>query len=126
MQKILGVFFIFLGILGFIFPVLPGFIFFIIGISLVSPTLAVKIKNLKRRYRCHRSIKKLFLESWSLTKQTLYHLKANLKNKFRFAAKGYLTFDFTDTKSSAIIPCYAWLFSQTETRQFSLLIPFAQ
>lgn len=89
MQKILGVFFIFLGILGFIFPVLPGFIFFIIGISLVSPTLAVKIKNLKRRYRCHRSIKKLFLESWSLTKQTLYHLKANLKNKFQFAAKGY-------------------------------------
>ena len=89
MQKILGVFFIFLGILGFIFPVLPGFIFFIIGISFVSPNLAFKKKNLKRRYRCHRSIKKLFLESWSLTKQTLYHLKANLKNKFRFAAKGY-------------------------------------
>ena len=70
MQKILGVFFIFLGILGFIFPVLPGFIFFIIGISLVSPTLAVKIKNLKRRYRCHRILQTLPLDSWRLTKHT--------------------------------------------------------
>lgn len=87
MQRILGVFFIFLGILGFIFPILPGFIFFIIGISLVSPTLAVKIKNLKRRYQCHRNAKKLCSESWSLTKQTIYQLKTNLINKFRFSEK---------------------------------------
>jgi hypothetical protein len=89
MEKILGIFFILLGILGMIFPVLPGFIFLFIGISLISPTLAVKIKNLKRRYRCHRNPKKLCSESWSLTKQTMYRLKSNLKNKVRFRVKTY-------------------------------------
>ncbi len=83
MRKILGIIFILLGFLGGFLPIMPGFVFFIMGISMLSPELEKKIKNLHRRYRCHRNIKKLAKEYVDLTQDTIKSkLKSPMLQKF--------------------------------------------
>lgn len=57
MKKLLGVFFIILGCLGGLLPIMPGFLFFFTGLALLSPKLEIKMRNIYRRYKCHHSLK---------------------------------------------------------------------
>ena len=87
MQKILGVFFIFLGILGFIFPVLPGFIFFIIGISLVSPTLDVKIKKFETTISMSSQYQKIVFRILELDETNTVSSKSKFKKQISIRCK---------------------------------------
>lgn len=71
LKKILGVIFILLGIAGGFLPFMPGFVFVVLGLSMLSPSIALKIKKLRRRYKCHGSLKRLLKESIDLTQASI-------------------------------------------------------
>lgn len=71
MKKIFGVFFIILGVISGFLPFMPGFVFIIMGLSMLSPTIALKIKHLHRRYKCHKNVNKLLKESVEATRTTI-------------------------------------------------------
>ena len=60
-KKIIGAVLIFIGILGCILPVLPGFVFIIMGFSLINEKFAQRLKRCNERYKLHRS-KRKFVE----------------------------------------------------------------
>ncbi|EFM38793.1 hypothetical protein HMPREF1142_1597 [Peptostreptococcaceae bacterium AS15] len=60
-KKILGGVLIFIGILGCILPVLPGFVFIVLGFSFINERFALRLKRCNERYKLHRS-KRKFVE----------------------------------------------------------------
>lgn len=71
MKKFWGIFFIILGVVSGFLPFMPGFVFIIMGLSMLSPRIALKIKHLHRRYKCHQDFKKLCRESMEETRSTI-------------------------------------------------------
>lgn len=60
-KKIMGGVFIIIGILGCVLPVLPGFVFIILGFSFINEKFALRLKRCNERYKLHRS-KRKFVE----------------------------------------------------------------
>ncbi|RKW58340.1 hypothetical protein SAMN02745115_01643 [[Eubacterium] yurii] len=60
-KKIIGGVLIFIGILGCILPVLPGFVFIILGFSFINEKFAIRLKRCNERYKLHKS-KRKFIE----------------------------------------------------------------
>ncbi|EHL18399.1 hypothetical protein HMPREF9630_00124 [Peptoanaerobacter stomatis] len=54
-RKSLGVFFIILGIIGGMLPIMPGFIFFMTGLSLISLDFERDVRKSIRKYKCHKN-----------------------------------------------------------------------
>lgn len=60
-KKIIGGVLIFVGILGCILPVLPGFVFIVLGVSFINEKFANRFKRCYERYKIHSS-KKQFIQ----------------------------------------------------------------
>lgn len=82
-RRILGILLMILGCLGGLLPIMPGFVFFFMGLSLVSVDFANDMKLIMRRYRCHKNILKLgketFSSAFSVMKKTLSGSFSNKK-----------------------------------------------
>ncbi|MBF1051770.1 MAG: hypothetical protein HXL16_06145 [Peptostreptococcaceae bacterium] len=61
-RKITGVFLLFLGLLGAILPILPGFIFFFLGLSMINRNFSKDLQKIVSRYKCHKDKIKLVKE----------------------------------------------------------------
>lgn len=83
LRRVLGIFFMILGCLGGFLPFMPGFVFFFMGLSLVSVDFARDMKNIMKRYRCHKSIMKLgketFSAAWSTAKNSILNIVKSKK-----------------------------------------------
>ncbi len=62
-KKFFGFVFIIIGIIGFILPIIPGFVFVLLGLAMVSPRFELGIKHVYRRYKMHRNLKKAIQET---------------------------------------------------------------
>lgn len=71
-RAIFGIFFIILGILGLLFPVMPGWIFIFVGLGMFSPELNSKMKKVNRRYNLHKRPVKTLTEIAEAMKETYY------------------------------------------------------
>ncbi len=63
-----GILCIILSIIGGLLPIMPGFIFFILGVSLLVPDLETEIKKLHTKYRIHHDLKKLIIGYYTVIK----------------------------------------------------------
>lgn len=61
-RKITGVFLLFLGLLGAILPILPGFIFFFLGLSMINRNFSKDLQKIVSRYKCNKDKIKLVKE----------------------------------------------------------------
>lgn len=61
-RKQSGIILIILGIIGGLLPIMPGFIFFITGLSMISEKFSYAYRNALRRFKKHRSITKFVKE----------------------------------------------------------------
>lgn len=84
-RKIIGFSLLPLGILGGFLPFMPGAIFFIAGLTLISDKFSKEVKTALRRYRCHRKISKFLKEMYK------GFVKSFIKKDDNFSIKNYNT-----------------------------------
>lgn len=68
MKRFFGFVFIIIGLIGFVLPIIPGFVFVLLGLSMVSPRFELGIKHVYRRYKCHHNIKRAVKETMIMLK----------------------------------------------------------
>lgn len=81
-KTFLVVFFMLLGILGLIFPVLPGWIFIFMGLSIISKEFSGRLKQVIRRYGCHKKPLKAVYEMALSVKHSFFKQKSKPKSPF--------------------------------------------
>lgn len=76
-NKIFGVFLILLGVIGALLPVIPGFVFVIAGLSLISKNYSRSIQFIVMRYKVHKRITKFFTEFFEVTLEAIKSIHLN-------------------------------------------------
>lgn len=84
LRKVIGFLLLPLGILGGFLPIMPGFIFFMLGLTMISDKFSLSVKNALRRYRCHGDFIKFVKELFTGFKDSFFKKsKKDFKKPYR-------------------------------------------